>query len=282
MRTLLPGQYELDGMLLGKGTPYKIGAFDIQPYGVAAGDFQVPMQDENRFGKDQITPGPINITFNLVQNRWLRDPIPGAVLISADAGRLQRTWRGDHIRYEWGAMQALYFGANDGTQKVIYGRTGKFQYPRFNEKTEAYECVGEYRRADTLAYGTTRWVRNVPVNSGPVFVTDGHLGDAPTWVILHLQGPMNGAQINFGGQEFELDWNIPAGKILEISSYPFARRCVDSDGINRRANLVGATPYLDRLRFNYNQEITMSVLANGTNGDSKATASFFDAYQVVS
>lgn len=282
MPNLLPGQYEIDGLIFGKGTPYKVSSFDIQPYGVQAGDFQVPLQDEMKFSKDQHTPGPINITFQLMQNRWIREPVNGASLISADAGRLQRVWRGDDVRYVWGEMQALYFGGNDGSQKMILGRTDKFQYPRFNEQTEGYECVASFRRVDSFAYGITRWVRNIPVNSGQQFVTNGHLGDAPSWMIIHLQGPMTDPHIEVGGFEFDIDWTIPAGKILEISSYPWARRCVDSDGINRRETLIGATPYLDRLRFKHDELLLATITANGTNGNTAATVSFYDSYQVIS
>ena len=280
---LLPGQYQIDDWIFGKGTVYKIGSFDIAPWGVQAGDFQVPNQDENRFGgSDQHIPGPITMTVQFLQNRWTHKIVHGTVLKSADAGRVARIWRADGVRYEWGAVQAIYFGANDGTQKMFFGRTGKFQYPRFNEATDAYECTLEFRRGDNFAYSAQEYGVNFLPNQAPQLVANGTFGDAPSWMTIYLQGPMNDAEIKIGNFEFQLDWDIPAGKILEINSYPWTRRCVDSDGISRRANLIGNTPYLDRLRFNYNEAISVQVLANGTNVNSKGVFAFRDGYQVIS
>ena len=281
-RNLLPGQYQIEDLIFGKGTVYKCNNFEIMPYGVQAGDFQIPDMDENKFAKDQHTPGPINITLGLIQNRWLRKIVNGAVLKSADVGRLQRIWRGDGVRKQWGEQQALFFCGNDYVQKVIYGRTGKFQYPRYSEKTESFECTLEFRRTDSFAYSATEYVAAFDINTpAPVMASAGTLGDAPSWVTIYLRGPMQGAEITFGSVVFQLDWDIPAGKILEINSYPWSRRCVDSDGINRRANLVGPTPYLDRLRFNYDQPLLIRCTANGTTSESKGVVAYRDAFQII-
>lgn len=279
---LIPGQYQIEDLIIGKGTPYKINSFEIAAYGVQAGDFQQPQMDQNFFGQDQHIPGPITITLELLQNRWTHKVVPGAKLISADLGKLQRIWRGDDIRNEWGAQQLLYYAGNDGVQKVLYGRTGKFQYPRFNEKTDGYECALEYRRTDNFAYSAREYGFSFIPNQLPIPVTVGTLGDAPSWIKMFLQGPMQDVQITFGDVSFELDWNIPAGKILEINGYPGFRRCVDSDGFNRRQSLVGTTPYLDRLKFNFNQTPTIQCIAINTTSASKGIIMWRDAYQVIS
>lgn len=280
-RNLRVGQYQIQDFLFGKGTIYKCNNFEIMPWGVEAGDYQIPDMPENRFAKDQQTPGPINITMGILNNYWLK-PVPGASLNTPDIGKLARIWRGDGINNQWGEQQALYYGANDGSTKVIFGRTDKFQYPKYSPVTESFECTLAFRRTDSYAYSAIEHVAPFAVNTvDPVLVANGTSGDAPSWVAIYLQGPMQDAQITFGSVEFQLDWDIPAGKILEINSYPWTRRCVDSDGINRRANLVGPTPYLDRLRFNYNQALTVRCLANGTTADSKGVVVYRDAYQVI-
>lgn len=285
MGLLLPGQFMIEGLIFGKGTPYVLtgdsGGFDIQPYGVAAGDYQVPRQDENRFGQDQLTPGPINIQLGLLQNRWLRTPPAGATLVQADLGRLQKIWRGDDVRYKWGEMQQLAYGSIDGTDKLIYGRCGKFQYSKINPKTESHTVTAEFRRADILSYSAVQYVREFVPNAAPLTVTNGTGGDAPSWVTIFLQGPLKTWTLNFGGISIPSNWDIPEGKILEINSYPWTRRAVDSDGINRRANLIGATPYLDRLKFKDTDAPTVSLTATGTNGNSKGVVAYRDAFQVI-
>lgn len=279
--TLIPKQYRIEDLIFGLGTPYKCKSFEIMPYGVTAGDYQIPRQDEMRFGQDQLQPGPINLTLGLMQNRWIREPPVGAQLVQADLGHLQRIWRADDVRYVWGEMQALEYGSMDGTTHVIFGRCGKFQYPKIDEKTDSYEVTAEFRRADILSYSSTIWVRNFLPNVAPLLVTNGTNGDAPSWITIYLQGPMNDVEFTFGGIEMALDWDIPAGKVLEINSYPWTRRCVDSDGINRRANLIGATPYLDRLKFKHNASPTIELTCTGATADSKGVVAFRDAFQVI-
>lgn len=285
MPNLREKQYQIEDLIFGLGTPYKVGnengGFDIQPYGVNVGDYQIPRQDENRFGQDQLVPGPININMVLLQNRWLRPGPPGAALVSADLPHLQRIWRADDVRYKWGEMQALYYGSIDGTTHIIFGRTGKFQYSKIDSKTESHTVVAEFRRADILSYSSTLWVKNFLPNESPELVTNGTNGDAPSWITLYLQGPISNWEVEFNGISFSSDWDIPAGKILEINSYPWTRRAVDSDGINRRANLIGATPYLDRLRFKHTDAPTVEWTGTGTNGDTKGVVAFRDAFQVI-
>lgn len=281
-RNLKSGQYQIEDLIFGKGTVYKVDSFEIAAYNVQAGDFQIPQTDENRFGLDQHQPGPITITMALLQNWWTHKVVAGATLQTADLARLQEIWRGDSVRYDWGAMQPLYFGGNDGIQKVIYGRTGKFQYPRFNEKTDAYECTLEYRRADNFAYSAKEYGMAFLPNVAPQVVTAGTNGNAPSWVSIYLQGPMQDIHLTFDDVTFELDWDIPAGKILEINSYPWSRRCVDSDGYNRRQSLVGATPYLDRLRFDWKDSPQIQLIAVNTTSASKGIIMWRDAYQVIS
>ena len=284
MPNLSEGQFQIEDLIFGRGTPYKINdedGFDIQPYGVQAGDYQIPRQDENRFGQDQLTPGPINIKLLLLQNRWIRPGPPGAALVSADLGKLQRIWRADGVRYNWGEMQSLYYGSMDGTTKVIFGRTGKFQYRKIDSKTESHTVVAEFRRADILSYSDYVYTKGVTPNQPAALVTAGTLGDAPSWITLFIQGPLNDWSVEFNGITIESDWDIPAGTILEINSYPWSRRCVDSLGVNRRANLVGATPYLDRLRFRHDASPTVRIVGTGTNGNSYGVLQWRDAFQVI-
>ena len=278
---LLPKQYQIEDLVMGLGTPYKMNVFEIMPYGVGAADYQLPRKDEFNFGQDQHSPGPINMTIGLLQNRWVRPMPDGIDLVQANLDHLQRIWRADDVRYEWNKMQEFMYGSIDGSTHVIFGRTDKFQYSKIDSKTESHEVVCSFRRADSLSYSHTKYVSNFLPNVGPQLVAQGTGGTAPSWVEIYLRGPMKAIKFTFADVEFQLDWDIPAGKILEINSYPNQRRCVDSDGINRRANLIGATPYLDRLKFNFNQNLTLKLEANGTTDQSLGALIYRDAFQVI-
>lgn len=243
---LVPGQYQIEDLVMGKGTPYKITGFDIQPYGVSDGDYQAPRQDTKSFGFDQHTAGPLNITIEILQNWWTRDAPVGAKLSTGSLGKVQRIWKGDGVRYVWGEMQTLYFCGNDGIIKEIYGRTGKFTYPKGHEKTECYEVIGEFRRADTVSYRSTEKYKELLKGDTPTIVTPG--GDAATWGRILLTGPMTNPVITVGAQKFAVEIELEEGEAAEISSYPWRRRAIDSNGVNIR-NYMSGIDYLDKMRL---------------------------------
>ena len=251
MVNLIPGQYEIGGIVMGRGTAYKITGFDIQPYGVAAQDYQAPLEDIVRFGNDQITPGPINMNIEVLQNRWISEkPDTGQYLIQGSLPDLARVWRSDEIRYKWGEMIPLSYCGRDKVTKVIYGRPGKFTYTKgtFNEDGkpthQSYECIAEFRRADSFSYAANETFAKIDRQKSPTVIWQN--GDAPAWVRVVLYGPITDPVITIGEEKLELDIALGANELMEISSYPWRRRVVDSNGVNRRASLTGVN-YLNRL-----------------------------------
>ena len=244
---LIPGQYQFGDLVMGKGTPYKITAFDINPYGVAVQDYQLPLSDENNFGLDTQTPGPINLTINVIQNRWLENmppPEPGATLISGSLSDLQREWRADDVRSRWGEMKPLYYCGNDGIIKAIYGRPGKFQYPKGNERSEVLECTGEFRRADNFSHVYRETVVELQGGAAPVWIKSE--GDAAAFGRIYMVGPLSNPIVSIGDQTYQLQLSLASGEAAEVSGYPWRRRAVNSNGINIRANLDGK---LDKLKI---------------------------------
>jgi hypothetical protein len=241
---LIPGQYQYRDLVFGKGTPYKVTGFDIQPYGVKAGDYQVPLKDGTQFGFDQITAGPINITLEILQNRWIMQAPPGVDLIQGSLSKVAELWRADDIRYRWGAMEPLYYCGRDGIIKEIYGRPGKFTYPRGYINVPSYEVIGEFRRADTFCYRSTENIQSLDGAGTTVRVTAG--GDAPTHVRLLLEGPLTNPVITVGSNTFTINISLELGEFAEISSYPWRQRAVDSNGVNIRAYMSGVD-YLDKM-----------------------------------
>lgn len=242
---LVTGQYQIENLVMGVGTPYRVTGFEIQPYATQAADFQSPRQDTTNFGADQITPGPLNITLEVLQNRWLNGANPGVALQSGSLGRLAQIWRADGVRYQWGEMQTLYYCGNDGILKEIYGRTGKFSYPRGYKNVESYEVVAEFRRADTVSYEHIETYQEMVQGDVPKYVVAS--GDAQTWGRILIVGPMTNPTVTIGEQSFKINISLDANEAAEISSYPWRRRAVDSSGINIRAYMSGID-YLDKMK----------------------------------
>src|ERR1051325_6079490 len=74
-RNLLPGQYQIGDLVLGRHTAYQVENFDEQAYNVNAQDQQRLVSDEIDFGQDNLDPQPAVFKIWILDNRVL----PGMV-----------------------------------------------------------------------------------------------------------------------------------------------------------------------------------------------------------
>lgn len=261
-KNLVPDQYQIEDLVMGPHTPYRVTEFEIMPYATQAGDYQVPREDETRFGFDQITPAPINLKIQVLDNRWLtHDPPPGATLFKGSVAKLAQIWRADDVRYNWGEMKPLYYCGKDGIVKEIYGRPGKFQYPRGHKKSDSYEVTAEFRRADTVSYSYKETYSQLTAGV-PKYVFQQ--GDAQSWMRIFIEGPITNPVINIGEHQFKLSVSLAAGEYAEVSSYPWRRRAMDSNGVNLRAYMSGVD-YLDRFKMYANRAISVRWTSDEVN-----------------
>ncbi|QHB37444.1 minor tail protein [Mycobacterium phage Onyinye] len=294
-----PYQYQIAGITFGRNTNIPISKVDIQPYNVNVQDFQVPLTDENRFGIDTLVPGPIVFTMAIIENHMLEqfaDVVPVGfesedlfALRGTVLGQMARVWKAKEVRAFWGAVVPLLYCTSSGEVVRIYGRPGKFQYmARTNDRTQWIDVQAEFRRADTFAHGDIEYFVGDPVDAErgmspdepPVTIERG-AGDADSWVRILIQGPASHPVINYGDNVIEMDLNLPAGRILEISSYPWQRRVVDSVGANWRAKLIGDTKYLEEIVFPHNSEIDVSWTCTGATTDTQMFFMWREAYNVT-
>lgn len=256
-RNIVAGQWQIGDIVLGRGTNIKVEAVDVKPYDVDAQDYQVSRTDEKRFGFDYFKPTTIELTMHVLKNKLLPtyiSTIPNFWSGYPTVNDLAREWRSDLVRSRWGQMRPLYYcGRQDNIQKIIFGRTGQFGYT-FDDRWgdgEVTKVIAEFRRADTLAYSVAENSTELIQGQTPAYVTRTS-GDGPdTWFRLLLVGPITNPVITVGEQEIALNVSIPTGDIVEVSSYPWQRRAVQSGRINLAANLVGKTKYLDQLKLPY-------------------------------
>lgn len=253
-------QYLIGDILFGDNTNIPVSKVEIQPWNVNNQDFQIIRSDELRFGIDNLVPAPIVFTM-AVMNNWALENMPASagmvpqgILYQARTllGQLSNIWKATTTRQTWGAMVMLLFVDTDGVKRRIYGRPGKFQHGPV-EQNEWVDVQAEFRRADTNAYEDVETFTEIGYNTDPVTITRDR-GDAPAWFRVLLYGPLNHPIVTIGNCQIELDIDIAPETIVEVSSYPWMRRIVDSNGINWRAALIGSSQYLDQLQIPPNAE----------------------------
>lgn len=270
-KNLQPGQWQIGNTVMGHGTNIKVESADIKPYDVDAQDYQVARSDEMRFGFDHFKPTTIELTLQVLHNRLLpswEGTIPNFWHNMPTINDLAREWRGDDVRNTWGQMKPLYVCSKlDEIPKVIYGRTGQFGYT-FDDgynNGEVVKAIAEFRRADTLAYGVEENSLELNIGAAPVYLTRTG-GDGPdAWLRVLLYGPITNPIVTIGEQQLEMAISVPTGVVVEVSSYPWQRRAVDSDRVNVAAGIVGKTQYLDQLKIPYKVPIPVKWTSDEYN-----------------
>ena len=257
-------RYKIGNLIFGDNTNIPVSKAEIQPWNVNNQDFQIIRTDEVRFGIDNLVPAPIVFTM-AVLNNWALENVPGGgsvpegFLYQARSllGQLAHTWKATTVRQTWGSMVKLLFIDTDGITRRIYGRPGKFQHGPV-EKNEWVDVQAEFRRADTNAYADTEKVIEIGYNNDPTYIyREADQGDAPAWFRVLMYGPLTHPIISVGNVQIELGLDIASNTVLEVSSYPWMRRIVDSNNVNWRAALIGSSQYLDQLQIPPQTEIAL-------------------------
>lgn len=261
--TLTKGQYQIGDIVMGNGTNIVVTSFDAQPYDVNAQDYQISRSDETRFGSDTFKPTSVNMNIEVIYN-WLLDPfkntIPNFWANKPTVGDLAREWRADDVRNDWGAIKPLYFCGRDGIPKMIFGRPGQFTAEKPSHLSTVVKCVAEFRRADTYVYAVEEQAK--PLTTSSTVTRSG--GDADAWCRIMINGPASSPGIQIGDNYIFLDTTIPANKAIEINSYPWSRRIINTDGINLRNTTSWNSAYLDKLKIPVGT--TPARVVRGTSG----------------
>lgn len=294
-KNLVPGQWQIGDIVMGFGTNIKIETWDVKPYDVNDQDYQLPRTDEKRFGFDQFSPTTIELTLQVLHNRLLPQhlgEISNFWHSQPTIHDLAREWRFDEGRYRWGEMKPLYVMTKlDEIPKIIFGRPGQFGITAQDEynRGEVIKAVAEFRRGDTFAYSLWENSR-LMTEAAPEITINGTYGQGPSWVRILIQGPVTHPIVtltNMFNQAtdvvMDLDYGISEGEIVEISGYPWSRRVVNNGDppIALPANLIGGNPYLDRLRFDFDSVVNVSLEGSGMTADTKATVNWRDVYTVI-
>lgn len=284
-RNLRPFQYQIDDLVFGKYTPYPVLGAKPQSYETNNQDYQISQSNEIQFGKDTLKAGTIIFKIGVRDNapvKYLANSLPGD-LVEKSSKLLEAfhsEWKADDIRQQFGEVLPIIFCDGYGSVRRVYGRPRKFDYSRKTEMSSFNVVTCEFQRVDTQTYTDTEYFVSLVNGADPVFHTrDG--GRAQAWYRIILFGPQAaGATVDVGVDNFVYNEDILAGDFVEISSYPWQRRVVDSNGINKRRKLIGNTKYLNVPKLPPNTSIPMSWSASLTSGDSACLVLWRDAYHI--
>jgi hypothetical protein len=284
-KNLRPYQWQLGDLVFGEYTKYPVVGVQIATYNVNNQDFQIPQRDETRMGQDTLQAGPLTFTMGVYDNAPVAygyNSLPDDLVIKSSKmlTALQKEWKADDVRLRWGELKPLIYCDGYGTVRQIYGRPRKFTYTRKRPGSQFHKVTAEYARIDTLTYTDTEFAAELVNGANPLnFTRDG--GDAHAWFRVILAGPQTNPLIIIGQNQIQLQIAIPDGVEVEVNSYPWSRRIIDSNGVNWRTTLIGNSKYLDQLTIPPDTSVPMSWLATGTNSDSGCLVLWRDAYNTV-
>lgn len=289
---LKPFQYQIGACVFGRHTDAPVSKVDPQTYNINAQDFQIIRTNERMFGVDTVAPASIIFTMGIMDNRPLpnmmalhNEILPQFMAYEANAKLAQflQEWKSADVFPNWGETKPIYFCDAFGVTKRIYGRPGKVTYSRATSQNNDFWAVqAEYRRADTYAHSDIEYFVG-PIKPGDLPVWAYRLdGDGPAWMRVLFTGPFTNPIMTFGGNQIELNVNIADGTILEVDSYPWERRVIDSNGINWRSQVIGQTVYLDQLQFPPGAAWPISWTQSGTaNADTAAYFCWRESYNAM-
>ncbi len=289
-QNLRPHQFQLGDVVFGDHTPYQVTGLKIPSYNVNNQDYQAQLADETRMCQDTLQGVPITMTI-VVRDNAPMEFIPGAENLPNDLvaksskllPALATEWKADEIRKQWGELKPLIYCNGYGSVRRIYGRPRKFESTRKTKTSRTYRVNCEYARADTLYYSDIEYSVGLEVDADPASYTRED-GEAQAWYRILLVGPQRDPEVNIGQDNFLYDGDINAGRMVEISSYPWSRRCVEGnvdgtgDLVSRRTALIGNTKYLDQPRLPPNSSIPMTWTADLTSDASRCLVIWRDAF----
>lgn len=282
---LRPYQWKIGNLVFGEYTKYPVLGANIQTYNVNNQDYQIPLSNETRMGQDTHQAGPITFTMGVFDNApvsYVNNTLPNDLVLKSSKllTALQKEWKADDVRRRWGVLKPIVYCDGYGVVRRIYGRPRKFTYTRKRPGSHFHKVTAEYARIDTLTYTDAEYRVSLINGNTPIGYTRD-AGDAPAWYRVLLAGPQTNPLVILGDDQIQLQTVIAAGVTVEVNSYPWTRRIVDTLGINRRTTLIGNSKYLDQLTIPADTSTPMSWVATGTTVNSACTVLWRDAYNTI-
>lgn len=280
---LREGQFMIDGLKFGTGTVYDVSSWDTGGYDVAPGDYQPSRQDNLRFGNDFFVPTAVTWEIACRRNKYLENLafVPGSRPALAGGinavDQLHRIWKADDTRQVYGGVKFVTY-KRDGVERRFYGRPRQFASGARTAKSEWIPIVCNFQRIDTITYAEEERTVATLANAQADLIRGD--GVANSWVNIFIVGPIANPIVTIGTQQIKFPGvAVASGKVINISSYPWERRVINSDGLNLRSKLT--EPYLDQVYLYPGFNGKFGLSGTGTDGNTFATIAWREAYNTL-
>lgn len=293
---LRESQYAVEGYVFGRDLPINVAAVGFEEAETALGDLELPGQDGIAFGRDH-KRGPL-ITFEL--NVLHRDPDEA----KREYAQLASRWDAAALRRTPRLVTTLTMRQPGTRQVVVYGRPRSLERTSSNVLLKAgrIDAVATFQAADHLVYDDTGtedggareleltlvaaagdgivWPLTWPVTWGHQGVRRDAVisrGDAPTWPVITIRGPVSQPSVEIvgTGRQLRLDTTLAYDQTVTIDTRPWARTILRDDGASLAGVARGAA--LSDFLLPVGQTV-IAYRGTDTTGQSRATVAWRDAY----
>ncbi len=282
---MIDGQWQIgNDYTFGSNTQVVVSGVEFEGYEVNNYDFNRENTDEIVMGRDSFKPGLVTFELTALDNYSVSTEmdVPGFQRAREVYEEFTKYWRGDQIRNLWNQYLPLAYKRH-GTERLIYGRPRKLTPLRVGQRKGNQPFTCQYQTADTFTYSRMEYYEDGPVSTlgtRNVSVRRDLLdGQADTWFAIQIEGPITNPTVEIGpDMRIKLQTTLAAGKLIEISSYPWRRRVINSDGYTLSAFLIEDSPYMDELKIPGGEATDFGLSGSGTSGNTLLRVLWREAY----
>lgn len=279
---LLPTTTAQDGQVFGIGAKVSIDDAGFDP---GEDDWEVedemnPRRGGTAFGRD-ILAGP-TWGFALHVNE------SDVATAKATLGEFKTAWRALSIRQRPGTVLPLRYQLDQEVRRV-YGRPRRFAAPPDNKILSGYiPITADFQCADSFTYDDAEQVQTLQLNVGseggfifpatfpfqtlPTGLNVSSMvvgGDAPTYPVIRITGPVTNPLIETDDWTLTLDMSIALGDYVEIDLRPWAMTAL-LNGDSSVAGQLGRRQYLADMALQPGPTV---VVYRGSGGSGFSTCS---------
>lgn len=263
--TLTDWQIEIDDLVLGYGTSYRMFGMDHDKPDVASGgdDLQMPNEDGLVFARNYLGGTVITFDFGLATT--------DAAAAVAMMARLRRAWQADVARLSTRTVVPLRYKLPGQATRCVFGRPRKFTPADLSTAEAGYipvtcdfQCVDHRFYSDVehslalsllpaLSDGGLSSPIDCPISLAPSSSSRADVvtnaGDAPAFLVAEFHGPVGTPALEWTatGVRTGLSSTLAFDQTSTTDARPWARTVLRQDGASLAGYLTG--PKLAELTF---------------------------------
>lgn len=286
-------QYEIDGLVFGRGTEYLVVRVEFGQPTVVINDAPLPREDGVRFGRDTLHGR--TVLFDMVMNK--KNATEAENLEALDL--ITSAWSADEARILPDELVVLRMN-RFGRSTRIYGRPRNFA-PIMGTVSRGYvpitadfQCVDHLFYADEEGTNTLSIVPapvggfifpiTFPVSSSGIGEKEGEItigGNRPTWVTVTINGPITNPQVDvLDSWKATLLMTIADGQSVTIDPRPWSRGILLDGVANVAGKLTADSPWMSQMKVDPGEH---QIVLRGTDptGTASMIVTWRDAYRSV-